>query len=173
MTLLTFTDVVLEFGDLKLLTNVQFALASGERVCLIGRNGAGKSTMLKLCSGELLPDSGEIVRKSDLQVAQLTQALPSTLDLTVRDFVRTGLAHQVELISQYKALSTTTLDRVGLKDLENLQQLIEAHVAAVGQVLHAQAAGGPGQAVGVLRREWGRGHESRLDGVILLLHVLM
>ena len=41
MTLLTFTDVVLEYGNLKLLTNVQFSLVAGERVCLIGRNGAG------------------------------------------------------------------------------------------------------------------------------------
>ena len=73
MTLLTFTDVVLEYGNLKLLTNVQFSLVTGERVCLIGRNGAGKSTMLRLSSGEIVPDSGEIVRKSDLQVAQLAQ----------------------------------------------------------------------------------------------------
>ena len=127
MTLLTFTDVALEYGNLKLLINVQFSLVAGERVCLIGRNGAGKSTMLRLCSGEIVPDSGEIVRKSDLQVAQLAQALPSQLDISVRDYVRTGLAHQVELIEQYRALSATALDRAGLKDLETLQQLIEAH----------------------------------------------
>ena len=127
MTLLTFTDVSLDYGVLKLLTKVNFSLVEGERVCLIGRNGAGKSTLLKMSMGAILPDHGEIVRKSDLQVAQLAQALPDDLHLTVRDYVTTGLAHQVALMERYTLLSATELDAQGLKALEILQRLVDAH----------------------------------------------
>ncbi len=127
MTLLTFTDVSLEYGALKLLTKVNFSLVDGERVCLIGRNGAGKSTLLKLSMGSMQPDQGEIVRQSDLQVAQLAQTLPDELHLTVREYVTSGLAHQVELMARYTALSARELDAQGLKDLEVLQRLVDAH----------------------------------------------
>ena len=62
MSLLRFDEVSLEFGDLKILSDAEFSIEPGERVCLIGRNGAGKSTTLKLITGELQPDRGEIVR---------------------------------------------------------------------------------------------------------------
>ena len=127
MTLLSFNAVSLEFGDLKLLTNAQFSIVAGERVCLIGRNGAGKSSLLKLCIGDYLPDQGEIVRRADLEVAQLTQALPTDLNVSVRDYVTSGLAHQVALIERYRVLSTTDLDPIGLKQLEALHRAIEAH----------------------------------------------
>ncbi len=127
MTLLTFTDVSLEYGPLKLLTKVNFSLVDGERVCLIGRNGAGKSTLLKLSMGSIQPDQGEIVRKSDLQVAQLAQTLPDELQLTVREYVTSGLAHQVELMARYTELSASELNAQALKELEVLQRLVDAH----------------------------------------------
>ena len=52
MSLLRFDEVSLEFGDLKILSEAEFSIDAGERVCLIGRNGAGKSTTLKLITGE-------------------------------------------------------------------------------------------------------------------------
>ncbi|MSR15947.1 MAG: ATP-binding cassette domain-containing protein [Gammaproteobacteria bacterium] len=127
MTLLTFSDVTLEFGDLKVLSRVNFSLIAGERVCLIGRNGTGKSTLLKLCMGEVLPDRGDVVRQSALGIAQLVQDLPTDLDLTVREYVTTGLSFQVTLIERYHALAANELDRAGLKELESLHRAIEAH----------------------------------------------
>jgi len=127
MTLLTFTDVSLDYGPLKILSRVSFALTAGERVCLIGRNGTGKSTLLGICSGAVLPDSGEIVRQSDLQVAQLAQSLPTDLALSVREYVTAGLAHQVRLIDQYQILAAGDLDAPGLKALEAMQRLVDAH----------------------------------------------
>ncbi len=127
MTLLSFNDVTLEYGPLRLLTRVNFSLVAGERVCLIGRNGAGKSTLLKICRGSVLPDSGEIVRKADLGVAELAQALPEASALTVREFVTGGLAHLAQLIDEYGALSQAEMDSAGLRKLEDLQHQIEAH----------------------------------------------
>ena len=79
MSLLRFDEVSVEFGDLKILNEAEFSIEAGERVCLIGRNGAGKSTTLKLISGELEPDRGEIVRSQGLVISQLAQSLPEAM----------------------------------------------------------------------------------------------
>ena len=81
MTLIRFDDVSLDFGDQTILRNAGFAIESGERVCLIGRNGAGKSTTLKLLSGALEADRGEIVRRDALVVSELAQALPDATEI--------------------------------------------------------------------------------------------
>lgn len=60
MTLLTFTDVSLAYGHHPLLAHVDFQITAGERVCLVGRNGAGKSTFMRAISGVAQLDDGEI-----------------------------------------------------------------------------------------------------------------
>ena len=114
MSLLRFDEISLEFGDQKILTEADFAIEPGERVCLIGRNGAGKSTTLKLISGELEPDRGEITRRSDLVTSQLAQTLPKAMDMPVRDVVRTGLVEIEALLEEYKRRSALDLDRFGI-----------------------------------------------------------
>ena len=66
MSLLRFEDISLEFGDQLILREAEFAIESGERVCLIGRNGAGKSTTLKLITGALEPDRGDLAALEEL-----------------------------------------------------------------------------------------------------------
>mgnify|MGYP000551148174 CR=1 FL=1 len=61
MSLIRFDKVSLKFGDQMILTEADLAIEPDERVCLIGRNGAGKSTTFKLITGEIEADSGEIV----------------------------------------------------------------------------------------------------------------
>jgi ABC transport system ATP-binding/permease protein len=126
MPLLTLDDVSLELGDQPLLRHANLTLEAGERVCLIGRNGAGKSTLLRLITDEQQPDSGEIRRGQDLRISQLAQALPDELDQTVYAFVTGGLAHLAGLIEQYDRQSQRPLDAARLKELEELQQRIEA-----------------------------------------------
>ena len=87
-----FEDVSLELGDQRLLAHADFAIEPGERVCLIGRNGAGKTSMLGLITGRLEPDHGEIHYQSRIRVSELEQALPEELGQTVREYVTTGLA---------------------------------------------------------------------------------
>jgi ATP-binding cassette subfamily F protein uup len=127
MSLIRFDEVTLEFGELKILREAELAIESGERVCLIGRNGAGKSTTLKLITGELEHDRGEIVRSSDLVVSQLAQMLPEALDQPVHDIVRSGLIEIEKLLDRYKEQSKLELDKHGLRELEALHAKIDAH----------------------------------------------
>jgi len=127
MSLLRFDEVSVEFGDLKILTGAEFSIETGERVCLIGRNGAGKSTTLKLIGGELEADRGEIVRAHDLVTSQLAQTLPEAMNLPVRDVVRSGLSDVEALLAEYQQRSKLDLDRQGLQELEALHAKIDAH----------------------------------------------
>ncbi|MFO0960554.1 MAG: ATP-binding cassette domain-containing protein [Isosphaeraceae bacterium] len=91
MALLTFREVSLAFGGPKLLDGVDWQVERGERVCLLGRNGEGKSTMLRLLAGEIAPDGGEILRTQGLQVARLPQEVPEGHGGSVADEVAEGL----------------------------------------------------------------------------------
>jgi ATP-binding cassette subfamily F protein uup len=127
MSLLRFDDIGLEFGDQLILRNAELAIEPGERICLIGRNGAGKSTALKLIMGTLEADRGEIIAKDDLIVSQLEQSLPEAMDLPVTDVVRSGLTQVETLLREYERRSKLELDKHGLRDLEALHAKIDAH----------------------------------------------
>ncbi len=127
MSLLRFEDISLDFGELKILSEAGFSIESGERVCLIGRNGAGKSTTLKLITGEIEADRGQIVRSTDLVISQLRQNLPEAIDLRVRDIVRSGLAETELLLEKYQQQSNLELDRDGMRELAALHARIDAH----------------------------------------------
>lgn len=127
MSLIRFEDVSLDFGEQKILTEASFSIEPGERVCLIGRNGAGKSTTFKLITETIECDRGEIIRKSGLVVSQLEQSLPEAEDLPVRDVVRSGLSGIQSLLEEYHRRSATDLDRDGLRELEELHRQIDAH----------------------------------------------
>ncbi len=126
MTLLRFDQVSLEFGEQKILTDADFSIEAGERVCLIGRNGAGKSTTLKLIKGDIEPDRGEIVRKSDIVVSELAQALPEAMASTVQEVVRNGLRDLETLLERYRRQSGLELDRDAMRELEALHSKIDA-----------------------------------------------
>ena len=126
MTLVRFDEVRLEFGDQVLLRDAEFAIEDGERVCLIGRNGAGKSTTMKLITGALHPDSGEVHLQNDLVVSQLEQALPGGLERSVREVVMSGLVGVRELLDEYTEKSQQDLDVAGMRELESLQHRIDS-----------------------------------------------
>ena len=127
MSLLVFDEVSLAFGEQAILKQADFVLEANERVCLIGRNGAGKTSLLRLITGEVEADAGEIRLRSDIQVSQLIQSLPDELDSTVHAYVAKGLAALQHDIEQYKTLSQRELAHQGLLELEQLQRRIEAH----------------------------------------------
>ncbi len=126
MSLLRFEDIRLEFGEQVILRDAEFSIEPGERVCLIGRNGAGKSTTLKLIMGEMEPDHGAIVPKVGLIVSQLRQNLPDALDLPVREVIRSGLEDVANLLVRYEEMSSQELDKHGLAELEKLHAKIDA-----------------------------------------------
>ena len=119
--------VSLDFGAHKLLRETDFSIDAGERVCLVGRNGAGKTSMLKLVTGELEPDRGEVVRQAELCISQLEQGLIIDMTATVSEFVAQGLSEIEQLCREYREKSQMTLDAQGLKELEALHDHIETH----------------------------------------------
>jgi ATP-binding cassette subfamily F protein uup len=91
MALISLQEVSLGFGGPLLLEKVNLQIESGERVGLLGRNGVGKSTLLKLVNGDFLPDRGTIARQQNLRVAYLPQEVPQEVTGRVADIVASGL----------------------------------------------------------------------------------
>ena len=97
MPLLTLDQVSLAFGYLPLFQDASLRIEPGERLALIGRNGTGKSTLLKVVAGELAPDAGSVWRAPGLRVARLSQDVAELGDRTVRAEVAAGLgAHDAD-----------------------------------------------------------------------------
>ena len=90
MALLSLQDVNIGFGRPLLIERANLQIERGEKVCLLGRNGTGKSTSLKLINGDLLPDSCEIVRQKGMHTAYLSQGIPKELHGTVFNIVSDG-----------------------------------------------------------------------------------
>jgi len=127
MTLVRFDQVSFGFGDQRILVEADLSLEAGERVCLIGRNGAGKSSTFRLITGVHEPESGEVVRAEHLVISELGQSLPEALDTPVRDVVRSGLADIEALLAEHERRASGTLDRQGLRELDELHRRIDAH----------------------------------------------
>ncbi|MBD07586.1 MAG: ABC transporter ATP-binding protein [Gammaproteobacteria bacterium] len=126
MSLLRFKDVSLSFGDQPILRDANMKIEAGERLCLIGRNGAGKSSTLKLLTGDILPDEGKIDVHPNLQISTLDQSLAEGSTRLVRDIVEEGMSEQMTRISAYKELSASRGSRGGsAQELEKLEAAIE------------------------------------------------
>jgi ATP-binding cassette subfamily F protein uup len=96
MPLVSLDRVSLAFGHLPLLDGVALQVDPRERVAVIGRNGTGKSTLLKILSGELSPDSGAVWREPGLRVARLEQDVPLSANRSVFDVVADGHTHHLD-----------------------------------------------------------------------------
>jgi ABC transport system ATP-binding/permease protein len=100
MSLISLQEVNLGFGGPLLLEKVNLQIESGERVGLLGRNGVGKSTLLKLVNGDFPPDSGTIARQQNLRVAYLPQEVPQELAGSVADIVASGLESMIAAVDE-------------------------------------------------------------------------
>ncbi len=160
MALLGLKDVRVAFGGPRLLDSAQFAIERGERVCLLGRNGTGKSTMLKLLDGTIPPDAGEVVRQTGVTVTRLSQEIPDNLDGSIFDVVAAGVGPAGTLLAQYHQASlrvAVSHDAVSLRALDRLHHAIDAadawqihtrvetvleHLSLDADVPFAEASGG-------------------------------
>ena len=104
MAYITLRDVQLAFGGPALLDGANFTLDRGERVCLIGRNGEGKSTLLKLIEGSLLPDRGEVSIQNGLSISMLAQDVPMDSG-KVADIVAEGAGEVAQVLKEYHVAS--------------------------------------------------------------------
>ena len=91
MPLLQLRDITLSFSAKPLLDGANLQIDAGERICLVGRNGAGKTSLLRLMTGEETPQAGEIIRPSGLALSRLPQEVPEGLRGSVYDVVHGGL----------------------------------------------------------------------------------
>lgn len=105
MALLGMQDVSIGFGVYPLIEHMNFQVELSERICLLGRNGVGKSTLMRLICGELEPESGIISRAPSLSVTCLTQVVPAGLKGTVFDVVSEGFGSRGKLLAEYHLLS--------------------------------------------------------------------
>jgi len=101
MTLLRCANVSKAYGHLPLLAHVDFQIEPGDRVCLVGRNGTGKTTLLRLITEAALPDEGEIWRRDTLRVAHLEQEVPPDTDQTIFEAVAAGMGELGTLLAEY------------------------------------------------------------------------
>ena len=126
MPLITLSSVSLSFGHLPLFENSELRIDAGERVCLIGRNGAGKSSLLKVISGDVAPDGGSIWRAPGLRVSRLDQDVPGAAERTVFDEVASGLGSLGDLVARYHHAAVHDADtEKGLERLGELQHELE------------------------------------------------
>jgi ABC transport system ATP-binding/permease protein len=124
MALFTLHNAHLAFGLAPLLNGADFAIETRERIGLIGRNGAGKSSLLKVISGALALDDGAIAQQGGLRVATVPQEPVFDADTTVFDAVSIGVSRARELRDQYETLAAEGGDEHTLSDI---QHDIDAH----------------------------------------------
>jgi ATP-binding cassette subfamily F protein uup len=123
MALLTLDHISIAYGHLPLLDDVAMQIDAGERICVLGRNGTGKSTLLQIISGELPPDAGTIWRQPALRVARLVQDVPLSAHRSVFDVVADGLGELSALVSAYHHAAVDVAEHGDEKSLERLGRL--------------------------------------------------
>jgi len=143
MPILTINDLSHAFGGPPVLEDVNLQIDAGDRVCLVGRNGSGKSTFMRLLADEMKPDAGTIVRSAGARVARLPQEIPPDVEGTVHDVVMAGMVplstHEEEWEQDVRV--ENLLERM---DLSGLAEFASLSGGMKRRVLLAQAlASGP------------------------------
>jgi ATP-binding cassette subfamily F protein uup len=121
MALVTLDKVSMAYGSLPLLDNASLQIEEGERVCILGRNGTGKSTLLAILAGSVVPDSGSVYRQPGMRTALLNQDAALVDDRPVFDAVAEGLGDLGRLAAEYhhaavqvsESADPSLLDRLG------------------------------------------------------------
>ena len=126
MALIVLTDAKLAFGHVDLLANTAFSLESGERVGLIGRNGTGKSSLLKILAGIEKLDDGLLQYQQGLRIAYVPQEPIFEANETVFDAVSQGVAQAKALREEYEALSIGEWDDASHHRLDEVQSQLES-----------------------------------------------
>ncbi len=128
MPLLRLSNVSIAYGTHALLKHADFQLDAGERVGLLGRNGEGKSTLMKIIAGDTHADEGDVWQQPELKLAWLAQSPDLPDDATIYDAVASGLGDLGAIIARYHDLSLTMDydDEKALNELGDLQHELEA-----------------------------------------------
>jgi ATP-binding cassette subfamily F protein uup len=137
MPILRLKNISHAYGHKPLLQDVQLQVKRGERICLVGRNGTGKSTLFKVLSGAVQPDSGDLWQRDTLRISHLQQEVPEDSQDSIYEVVAAGLGNLGHLLKQYHAaikhpdeenLNTLSELQIGieLEDGWNIEQKVDA-----------------------------------------------
>ncbi|HEY6894497.1 MAG TPA: ATP-binding cassette domain-containing protein [Rhodanobacteraceae bacterium] len=126
MSLINLVDVDYSVGGPLLLERANLGIERGERIAVVGRNGEGKSTLLRLIAGEIRPDSGEVRVEGGVRVARLAQEVPHALSGDVFDVVAGALGHVGELLAEFHHLSHRLDEPGATAALARVQAAIDA-----------------------------------------------
>jgi len=132
MSLIRLRNIHVGFGGPAILESISVSIEAGERLCLLGRNGTGKSTLLKVISGEVKADSGDLELKQNLKIAVLDQEPRGDLQGSIFDIVATGLGKNAKLLQDYHhALHNFTENHNDktTAELERAQNQVDIHNA--------------------------------------------
>ena len=121
-TIVNATEVTVRYGERAILDAATLAIEEGQRIGLVGRNGCGKTTFLKLLAGLQPPDSGTVIRRRDLVVSYLAQDFTLDPSLDVRSNVSAGAKHVLDLIAEFESLPA---DSPRHEELEHRIQSLE------------------------------------------------
>ncbi len=128
MALIGMREVSIAFGGPAILDRTSFSIDRGERVALLGRNGTGKSTLMKLLDGTIQPDSGEVIRQTGLTSGRLEQDIPTGMNGSVFDVAAGGLGDAGTLLVRYHDAShrlATHGDDAALRELDRLHHALD------------------------------------------------
>ncbi|KPJ99383.1 MAG: ABC transporter ATP-binding protein, partial [Desulfobacterales bacterium SG8_35] len=122
-------------GGLPVLDRISMQIEAGERLCLVGRNGEGKSSLMRLIAGELPPDSGRIIRQQGVKIARLDQEVPASLEGTVYSVVSGGVGMFMALLDRHRDVSSRLAEDNSASLLDELADVEhEMETAGVWQV---------------------------------------
>jgi ABC transport system ATP-binding/permease protein len=135
MALLSLQNLHKAFGGPQLLDDATLQIERNERICLVGRNGEGKSTLLQIISGELEPDSGELIRQAGIRIRRLQQNVPQNKSGTIEELVMQGLENPHDDWESHQAVDKA----ISLVNLENCQHFEALSGGQKRRALLAQA----------------------------------
>jgi len=128
MELIRISRGELAFGEDSILDKADLQINTGERVCLVGRNGAGKSSLLKVLMGLQHLDDGQMLMSNDIRIAMLEQDPPESCDMQVFDYVAQGVAQNAKLLTDYHSVTNDIAkdpSEANLTKLANIQAELE------------------------------------------------
>lgn len=131
MSLLDITGLSHSFGDNTLFKDAKLSLNKGEHVGIVGQNGAGKSTFIKLCTEQIIPDSGAIIWQPKISVGYLDQYAQIKENVTMRTFLKSAFKDLYKMEEKmndlYQQASVNTKDATSLKQAFYYQELLDLH----------------------------------------------
>jgi ATP-binding cassette subfamily F protein uup len=133
MALISMRDVSVGFGGPLVLEHINLQIQRGERVCLLGRNGEGKSTLMRLISGDIPPDTGDIVRQPSQRIGHLPQEVPQGMQGTVLDVV--AAHHKGNIVREAIELTSEIANVDGAWHLNSIMTQLKLDPATTFEML--------------------------------------